>query len=61
VFEKRWCLNGEAFNLCNAANLSGHSGDLTNSNTFGRPTNRATQVFGSGGSRAFQLAVRVSF
>ena len=63
VFEKRWRLKliGEAFNLYNAANLSDHSGDLTNSATFGHPTCRATQVFGSGGSRAFQLAVWVSF
>jgi hypothetical protein len=28
---------------------------------FGQPTTRATQVFGSGGSRAFQLAMRMSF
>jgi len=35
------------------------TGNLTA--TFGQPTNRATQVFWSGGSRAFQLAVRVSF
>jgi hypothetical protein len=62
VFEKRWrlALIGEAFNLYNAANLSGHSGNLTNV-AFGQPTSRVTQVFGSGGSRAFQLAVRVSF
>jgi hypothetical protein len=63
VFEKRWRLKliGEAFNLYNAANLSGHSGNLINPDSFGWPTSRATQVFGSGGSRAFQLAVRVSF
>ncbi len=63
VFEKRWRLKliGEAFNLYNAANLSGHRGDLTTRDAFGRPTNRATQVFGSGGSRAFQFAMRVSF
>ena len=63
VFEKRRSLTliGEVFNLYNAANLSGHSGNLTTSNAFGRPTTRATQVFGSGGSRAFQLALRVNF
>jgi hypothetical protein len=63
IVEKRWRLTliGEAFNLFNAANLSGYSGNLTTSDSFGQPTIRATQVFGSGGSRAFQLAARVSF
>jgi hypothetical protein len=62
VFEKRWrlALIGEVFNLYNAANLSGYNGNLTVA-AFGQPADRATQVFGSGGSRAFQLAVRVSF
>jgi hypothetical protein len=62
VFGERWRLSliGEAFNLYNAANLSGYSGDLT-SPAFGQPTSRFTQVFGSGGPRAFQLGVRVSF
>jgi hypothetical protein len=63
VVEKRWrlALIGEVFNLYNAANLSGQSGNLTNAASFGQPTNRATQVFGSGGARAFQLAMRGSF
>lgn len=63
VFEKRWhlLLIGEAFNVYNAANLSGHSGNLASTARFGQPTSRATQVFGSGGSRAFQLALRLSF
>lgn len=39
---------------------SGYSGDLASAG-FGQPTSRATQVFGSGGPRAFQLAMRVSF
>ena len=62
VFRERWrfSLIGEVFNLFNKANLGGYSGDLT-STAFGQPTSRATQVFGSGGPRAFQLAVRVSF
>jgi hypothetical protein len=51
----------EAFNVYNAANLAGHSGDVANTSAFGQPTLRATQVFGSGGPRAFQLAARVSF
>ena len=63
VFRERWRLSliGEVFNLYNAANLSGYSGNLTNSATFGQPTSRFTQVFGSGGPRAFELAARVSF
>ncbi len=62
VFQERWrlILIGEVFNLYNAANLSGHSGNLTNA-AFGQPTSRATQVFGSGGPRAFQFGVRLSF
>ena len=62
VFRERWKLSliGEAFNLFNIANLSGRSGDLLGAG-FGQPTSRATQVFGSGGPRAFQLAVRASF
>jgi len=62
VFHERWrvSLIGEVFNLYNKANLTGYSGDLT-STAFGQPTSRATQVFGSGGPRAFQLAMRVGF
>jgi hypothetical protein len=62
VIQERWrlALMGEVFNLYNAANLSGHSGNLTNA-AFGQPTSRVTQVFGSGGPLAFQLGARVSF
>ncbi|MEK6325091.1 MAG: hypothetical protein AABN33_25920 [Acidobacteriota bacterium] len=62
VFEKRWRLTliSEAFNLYNAANLSGHSGNLS-SIAFGQAGARFTQVFGSGGPRAFQVGARVSF
>ena len=62
AFQERWRLSliGEAFNLYNAANLNGYSGDLT-SPGFGQPTERATQVFGSGGPRALQLAVKIVF
>jgi hypothetical protein len=62
VFRERWRLSviGEVFNLYNKANLTGYSGDLMSAG-FGQPTSRATQVFGSGGPRAFQLAMRVSF
>lgn len=54
-------LIGEVFNFLNIANLSGHSGNLANTATFGQPTRRVDQVFGSGGPRAFQLGARISF
>ncbi len=62
VLGERWRLSliGEAFNLYNAANLSGFSGDLTSA-AFGQPTSRVTQLFGSGGPRAFQLGARLNF
>jgi hypothetical protein len=62
LFRDRWRLSliGEAFNLYNAANLTGYTGNLTRAD-FGQPTGRFTQVFGSGGPRSFQLAARVSF
>ena len=53
-------LIGEAFNIFNIANLSGRSGDLL-SPGFGQATHRVDQVFGSGGPRSFQLAVRMAF
>ena len=62
AIREHWSISliGEVFNLYDKANLTGYSGDLT-SVAFGQPTRRATQVFGSGGPRAFQLALRVSF
>jgi hypothetical protein len=62
VLEKRWrvSLIGEVFNVYNAANLSGHSANLT-SGAFGQPGARSTQVFGSGGPRAFQFGARINF
>src|SRR5512133_805677 len=59
---ERWrmTLIGEVFNVLNIGNLSGRSGDLLNPG-FGRATSRVTQVFGSGGPRAFQVAARLSF
>jgi hypothetical protein len=56
----RLSLIAEAFNVYNASNLSGYTGDLTSS-AFGQPTGRLTQVFGSGGPRAFQFATRLTF
>jgi hypothetical protein len=51
----------EVFNVFNIANLGGYSYNLSNTTTFGQPTNRASQVFGSGGPRAFQLGGRFTF
>ena len=51
----------EVFNVFNVANLGGYSYNLSNTATFGQPTNRASQVFGSGGPRAFQLGGRFTF
>jgi len=55
-------LIGECFNVFNIANLTGYSYNLTsNSAGFGLPTSRDSNVFGSGGPRAFQFAARFSF
>jgi hypothetical protein len=51
----------EIFNVFNVANLGGYSFNLNNTATFGQPTNRASQVFGSGGPRAFQVGGRFTF
>lgn len=53
-------LFAEVFNLFNTPNLVGYTGNLT-SRSFGQPTARFTQVFGSGGPRAVQLGARASF
>ncbi|MGH9239964.1 MAG: carboxypeptidase regulatory-like domain-containing protein [Vicinamibacterales bacterium] len=52
---------GEVFNLFNTANLIGYNGNLLTPALFGRPDARFTQIFGSGGPRAFQLGARISF
>ena len=60
---------GEAFNVLNIANLSGYSFVLNplaaagkaQANTFGQPTSRALQTFGSGGPRALQVGARITF
>jgi hypothetical protein len=52
---------GEVFNLFNTANLVQYGGNLADTASFGQPGARFTQVFGSGGPRAFQFGVRLSF
>ncbi|MBY0504881.1 MAG: carboxypeptidase regulatory-like domain-containing protein [Bryobacteraceae bacterium] len=63
VYRERYKLNVfmEGFNVFNVANLGGISNSLNNPAAFGIPTSRASQVFGSGGPRAFQLGSRFSF
>jgi hypothetical protein len=56
----QFALISEVFNLFNIPNLSGRSGNLL-SPGFGQPKSRITQVFGSGGPRALQLAARIAF
>jgi hypothetical protein len=56
----KFSIFGEIFNVFNIANLSGYNWNI-NSGTFGLPTQRATQVFGSGGPRAAQIGGRFSF
>lgn len=62
-FQDRFELSvfGEVFNLFNVANLDGYGVNLLESSTFGQPNRRATQVFGSGGPRAFQVGGRINF
>ena len=52
---------GEVFNLFNTANQVQYGTNLADAATFGRPSARFTQLFGSGGPRAFQLGARVGF
>ena len=62
---------GEVFNLFNVANLTGTGDDQvlpaaadiispSDITTF-RPTSRINSVFGTGGPRAFQFAVKFTF
>jgi hypothetical protein len=52
---------GEVFNLLNTANLVQYGSNLADPATFGQPGSRSSQIFGSGGPRAFQLGARVMF
>ena len=55
-------LIGECFNVFNIANLGGYSYNLTSTSAgFGVPTSRDSNVFGSGGPRAFQFAAKFNF
>ena len=55
-------LIAECFNVFNIANLGGYSYNLGPSPIgFGVPTSASSNVFGSGGPRAFQFAGKFSF
>jgi hypothetical protein len=54
-------LIGEVFNVFNVSNLTGFNYALTSPASFGQPTQRVGQTFGTGGPRAFQVAARLSF
>ena len=53
-------LVGEVFNVFNIANMTGYSGVLNQPN-YGTASARVAQVFGTGGPRAFQVALRLRF
>jgi hypothetical protein len=55
-----WQVFGEAFNLFNIANLTGYVDNLL-APDFGHPSARASNIFGTGGPRAFQLGSRLSW
>ncbi|HEY3743159.1 MAG TPA: carboxypeptidase regulatory-like domain-containing protein [Bryobacteraceae bacterium] len=63
TFHERYRLSlfGEMFNVLNYANLGGYGTDPSQPASFGVPTSRAGQVFGSGGPRAVQVGGRISF
>lgn len=62
LFSERWkfLVLGEVFNAFNLANVGGMSGNLTDSG-FGLPTSRFSNVFGTGGPRAFQFGAKLNF
>jgi hypothetical protein len=71
TYKERYTLSlfGEVFNAFNIANLKGYTFNLdtvsanpaAQTYSFGQPTQRALQTFGSGGPRAFQFGGRFSF
>jgi len=64
TFKERYKFSvfAEMFNVFNISNLSGFNFNLgTSPSTFGVPTQRAGQVFGSAGPRAVQVGGRFSF
>jgi hypothetical protein len=75
-FKERYAIQGifEIFNVFNVSNLGGYSTQLDTASfdsagnvvlptnfSFGKPTTRAGQQFGTGGPRAIQFAARFTF
>ena len=58
----RWRLAvfGECFNVFNIANLTFYN-EVLNAPGFGEPSQRTSNIFGTGGPRAFQLGSRLTF
>ena len=52
---------GEVFNLLNTVQPGSIRGNIPNPAEFGQPGACFTQIFGSGGPRAFQLGMSVNF
>src|SRR5207302_10374271 len=51
----------EVFNIFNISNLTFDSSTQNLGGSFGQPTGRAGQSFGTGGPRSLQLGARVTF
>ncbi|MEO6724315.1 MAG: hypothetical protein ABIU20_00015, partial [Blastocatellia bacterium] len=51
----------EGFNIFNISNLGGYNFTINSGGAFGQSQSRASQVFGTGGARAFQLGGRFTF
>jgi hypothetical protein len=62
TYHERYKLSvfAEMFNIFNYSNVSGQSSDPSSA-AFAVPTQRVTQVFGSGGPRAVQVGGRITF
>lgn len=63
AWKERYTLSifGEAFNIFNISNLGGYNFTINSGGAFGQEQSRASQVFGSGGARAFQFGGRFTF
>ena len=59
---ERWRLSvfGECFNVFNIANLTFYN-EVLNAPNFGQASQRTSNIFGTGGPRAFQLGSRLTF
>jgi hypothetical protein len=59
---ERWRLAvfGECFNVFNIANLTFYN-EILNAPNFGQASQRTSNIFGTGGPRAFQLGSRLTF